>query len=279
DEPGTQLLGEAGDTEPLNHRILPMTVRAFAWQHLAIDSEQPLEAADWLSIPTQALRSVTTGAVHHDGVGELTALRERLTWYPHDVWLYLLAGAWQRIGQEEHLMPRAGYVGDELGAALIGSRLVRDVMSLCFLIEHQYAPYPKWFGSAFAQLPCAAALTPPLWRAQQAGDWQARMAALAKAYEHVARMHNALGLTEPLPERVAPFHGRPFQVIDGGRFAQALLARIADPTMARIAARRPIGGIDQWSDSTDLRSWHEWRPQVRAFYAQQDQPRFDKPNG
>jgi hypothetical protein len=35
-------------------------------------------------------------------------------------------------------MGRAGYVGDELGAALIGSRLVRDMMRLCFLMERQY---------------------------------------------------------------------------------------------------------------------------------------------
>jgi hypothetical protein len=46
-------------------------------------------------------------------------------------------------------MPRAGFVGDELGSALIGSRLVRDIMNLCFLLEKQYAPYPKWFGTAF----------------------------------------------------------------------------------------------------------------------------------
>ena len=37
----------------------------------------------------------------HDGAGELTRTRARLAWYPRDVWLYLLACQWQRIGQEE----------------------------------------------------------------------------------------------------------------------------------------------------------------------------------
>ena len=133
---------------------------------------------------------MTAGAVYHDGVGALTALRERLAWYPHDVWLYLLAAGWQRIGQEEHLMPRAGYAGDELGAALMGSRLVRDVISLCFLMEKQYAPYPKWFGTAFEQLDCAQALSPALWRAQRARTWQEREAALCEAFEFLARAHN-----------------------------------------------------------------------------------------
>ncbi|NTU80855.1 MAG: hypothetical protein HGA45_15995 [Chloroflexales bacterium] len=31
-------------------------------------------------------------------------------------------------------------------------------MGLCFLIERHYAPYPKWFGSAFQRLACAAEL-------------------------------------------------------------------------------------------------------------------------
>jgi hypothetical protein len=266
DEPGTLVLGTASDDGPQIHRVYPTTVREFAGHHLAIDIGRPLAAADWLSIPSQALRSVTAGAVHHDGVGELTALRERLAWYPHDVWLYLLASGWQRIGQEEHLMPRAGYVGDELGSAIMGSRLARDVMSLGFLIERQYAPYPKWFGSAFAQLQCAPALTPPLWRAQVATQWPERMAAIGEAYELLARMQNGLGLAEPLDERTHSFFSRPFQVIGGGRFSEALLARIADPEVRGIAARRPIGGVDQWSDSTDLRSWGGWRPRVRAFY-------------
>jgi len=80
------------------------------------------DAADWLTFPAQLLRTLTASAVYHDGVGELTALRARLAYYPRDVWLLLLAAGWRRIGQEEHLMPRAGYVDDELGSALIGAR-------------------------------------------------------------------------------------------------------------------------------------------------------------
>ncbi len=41
-------------------------------------------------------------------------------------------------------------IGDEVGSALIGSRLVRDIMRLCFLMEQTYAPYAKWFGECSA---------------------------------------------------------------------------------------------------------------------------------
>jgi hypothetical protein len=265
DEPGTRIM-QIVATGPVQHRVSPTTLRAFVWRQLSYDSAQPIVAADWLTFPAQKLREITAGTVHHDGVGELTALRARLAWYPRDVWLYLLAAGWQRIAQEEHLMPRAGHVGDELGSALIGSRLVRDIMSLCFLIERQYAPYPKWFGTAFKQLACATDLAPLLRSAQQADTWQARAAALCAAYEQLARAHNALGITEPLPATVSSFHNRPFQVIHGERFAEAIRAQIAEPDVQRIAARRLIGSIDQLSDSTDIRSDAAWRPLLRALY-------------
>jgi hypothetical protein len=265
DEPGTRIMCSV-PTGPVNHRVSATTLRAFVWEHLAYDIDQPIAAADWLTFPAQKLRAITAGPLHHDGIGELTALRERLAWYPRDVWLYLLAAGWQRIAQEEHLMPRAGHAGDELGSSLIGARLVRDIMGLCFLIERQYAPYPKWFGTAFKRLGCAGDLTPLLWRTQQAGSWQARAAALCAAYEQLARAHNALGITEPLPTTVSSFHSRPFTIIHGERFANALRAQIADPGVARIAARRLIGSIDQISDSTDIRSDAAWRPLLRTLY-------------
>lgn len=251
---------------PVNHRVVPMTLRMFFRAQLAYDIDHPPEAADWLTFPSQSLREVTAGAVHYDGVGELTELRNRLAWYPHDVWLYQLASNWQRIGQEEHLMPRAGFVGDELGAALIGSRLVRDVMNLCFLMEKQYAPYPKWFGTAFKQLRCSQHLCPLLWQAQQAATWQEREAALCQAYQWLAHMHNALSITERLPEAVTPFFGRPFRVINGSRFAQALIAQITDPAVKHVASRGLIGSIDQFSDSTDLRAGGDWRPALLQLY-------------
>jgi Domain of unknown function (DUF4037) len=49
-----------------------------------------------------------------------------------------------------------------MNLALIGARLVHDIMNLCFLLEKQYAPYPKWFGTAFQQLHSAKELGPLL---------------------------------------------------------------------------------------------------------------------
>ena len=137
------------------------TLRAYLQEHLDLDIDGGIEARDWLTLPEQRLRMVTAGAVYHDEVG-LQVLRDRLAYYPHDVWLYLMIAAWWRVHPEANLMGRAGFVGDELGSRVIAAQLVHDLMHLCFLLEKQYAPYSKWFGTAFSRLECASSLAPVL---------------------------------------------------------------------------------------------------------------------
>lgn len=255
----------ARDAGPVHHKVEVMTPRGFFLNYLAFDIEQELEPADWLTLPEQKLRTVAAGGVFHDEIG-LEDVRRRFSYYPEDVWLYQLASAWARVGQEEHLMGRAGSVGDEMGSALIGARLVRDLMRLCFLLERTYAPYPKWFGTAFRQLSCAAELSPHLQAALAAPTWQGRDQHLAAAYRLVAETHNRLGITDPLPAEPRYFFGRPFRVIELHGFARSTLALIEDERVRRIAARRPIGGIDLFSDSTDLVSHAAWRAALRRLY-------------
>jgi Domain of unknown function (DUF4037) len=261
---GVQLLQPIAQG-PVNHRVSTYTLRGFFAEYLGFDIDQPLEPADWLTFSEQRLRTITGGAVYHDDIG-LNSLRAQFSYYPHDVWLYLLAAAWARIGQEEHLMGRAGMVDDEVGSAVIGARLVRDVMRLCFLMERSYAPYPKWFGTAFKQLSCAQELWPVLQGALRSDTWQMRESYLVKAYESIAVRHNALKLTEPLPEQATPFYRRSFQVIALHGFADALLKRIEDPVVKRIAERPLIGSIDLLSDNTDFVSTPYWRSLARQLY-------------
>lgn len=261
-DPGNEVMSAEGT----RHRVTTTTVRAFARQQLGWDPADPLTPADWLSFPQQQLLSVTAGRVHADGVGELTALRHRLRWYPPDVWRYLLAAGWNRLGQEEHLMGRAGYAGDELGSAVIAGRLARDLMMLGYLGEQAYAPYPKWFGAGFGRLACARTLGPLLAEMLVAIDWPTRQDTYAQAAAVLLRRHNELGLAEPQDPRPRTFYGRPFWVIGGSRVAAALVAAVEDPDVRRLTTRRLIGGVDQWSDSTDLKA-PSWRPDVTRFYS------------
>jgi len=192
---------------------------------------------------------LTSGRVFHDGLGQLVPLRARLRYYPDDVWLYLLAAQWRRIGQEEAFMGRCGQVGDDLGSRLIAARLVRDLMRLCFQMERRYAPFVKWFGSAFAQLDCAADLVPTFRCVLEANSWEERQTHLSIAYEFVAKMHNSLGVTEPLSTKVTHFHRRPFLVIHADRFVDAIRAAIRSSEVLSLPEH--LGSIDQFVDSTD----------------------------
>ena len=159
DEAGVSVL-QPIESGPVEHKVEVTTLPRFLQERLGITSAQELDVLDWLTFSEQALLEVTAGALFHDGLGTLAEARDLLAYYPHDIWLYLLAAQWARISQQEPFVGRTGEVGDELGSALIAADLVQDVMRLGFLMERRYAPYSKWFGSAFAQLGCAARLTP-----------------------------------------------------------------------------------------------------------------------
>jgi hypothetical protein len=251
-------------SRPINHGVMVSTVQEFFEGYLNIDPYAELSATDWLLLPQQLLRTIASGRVLHDGLGELEPIRAKLHFYPRDVWLYLLAAQWQRISQDEPFMGRCGDVGDELGSRLVAARLVRDLMRLCFLIERAYIPYAKWFGTAFARLECAAELGPIFDRVLRAEDWKAREGHLSLAYAAVARMHNTLAITEPLPTQVSTFHDRPYLVIHSDRFVDAIRAAIADEEVRRLPAH--LGSIDQFVDSTDVleRSWRIAR--LRSMY-------------
>jgi hypothetical protein len=247
----TMLLADPGEG-PIRHRVEVHTVGGFCEGYLGFNPLDGMTAADWLSTPTQMLRTMIAGRVFHDGLNALTSLREKLAWYPDDVWRYVMAAQWGRIAQEEPFVGRCGSVGDEVGSRIVAGRLVRDVMRLCFLMERQYAPYSKWFGTAFGKLACGAELTPIIEAVLAAAEWQARETHLARLYERVAAMHNALGLTEVLATEISNFHDRPFRVIHADRFAEALRGRITDAEVLRLPPG--LGAVDQWVDSTDVLS-------------------------
>jgi hypothetical protein len=239
----------ATDSGPVNHGVVFLTVQCFFNSALNFDPTGNIRAIDWVSVPEYRLLMLTSGHVFHDGLGQLEPIRARLCYYPDDVWLYLLAAQWRRIAQEEAFMGRCGQVGDDLGSRLVAARLVHDLMRLCFLMARRYAPYIKWFGSAFAQLDCASDLLPIFTRVFEANSWQERQTHLTTAYEFVAKMHNTLGITEPLTTKVSQYHSRPFLVIHADRFVDAIRAGIKSEKVRALPEH--LGSIDQFIDSTD----------------------------
>ena len=233
------------------HGVELHTVAGWVRWRMGRDIGSPWTAADWLGLSEQVLLTATAGAVFRDDLGALAAMRDKLAYLPRDIWLYKLMSQWARIGEEHAFVGRAGDLGDDLGSRVIAARLVRDAMRLCFLVERRYAPYPKWFGTAFSRLQGAGLLAEPMGTALSADSWTERETALVECLRRLAVMQQARHIPGAVPPRVNPYYARPFAVINAEEIADGIRGAIDDPEIAALPA---IGGIDQFSDSTAILS-------------------------
>jgi hypothetical protein len=245
--PGERVRSMVYTDGPVAHRVTVTDVGAWSRAQLGFDARAGVGVLDWLATPGQRLAEVTGGAVYHDGIGELSAMRAALAWYPHDVWRYVLAGQWLRIGEEEAFVGRAAEAGDDTGSRVVAGRLVREVMRLSLLLGRRFPVYSKWLGTALGTLPEAAGIAAAGREALAAADAGQRQAALCEAYELAGAWQNRLGLAAPVEATRRPYFDRPYPVIGAGRFAEALLAGVRDPDVARLP---PVGAVDQFVDST-----------------------------
>ncbi len=139
---------------PIAHGITVYTIKSFFTGYLGFNPLEKITEMDWLIAPNQNLLTISVGKIFYDGLKELETIKEKLQWYPTDVWYYLLACQWRKIEQEEPFMARCGMVSDEVGSRLVAGRMINEIMKMCFLMEKRYYPYYKWFGTAFKELKC-----------------------------------------------------------------------------------------------------------------------------
>jgi hypothetical protein len=235
---------------PVHHLVEITTIGDYFRRYLGMDVRDGIGALDWLTFPEQRLLELTAGEVFHDPRGELARHRQKLSYYPSDIWLYKMACQWQKLFQQEAFVGRCAEVGDAVGMKIVTARLTRDIMKLCFLMERRYAPYDKWLGSAFAKLACGAEATPRIMSALEGRNHRSIERSLAELYVLLGEMHNALGVTDPLDTAPRHFFHRPYTVIRADRFTNALLGAIESTEVRNISVR--IGAIDQFADSTDF---------------------------
>ncbi|MFD6137961.1 DUF4037 domain-containing protein [Isoptericola sp. NPDC060257] len=228
----------------VRHRVEVASPRGFAVSRLGLDPTTDLDAVGWLALTGQSVLEVTAGDVFHDGPGELTAIRDRLAWYPHDVWLHVLAAEWARVGQELPFVGRTGVRGDDTGSRVLAARLAGALLRLGVLLERRWPPYPKWLGTAFAGTPSAVTAGPHLDRALAATTWQERDAALGAACDALHERQRELGLPALDGPATEPFFDRP------SRGLRALPELLRDA--AGDAVRGLPGAVEQWVDAVDV---------------------------
>jgi hypothetical protein len=247
---------EVGTLSGWLHQRMPELLIEPSWtrDHPPTDDGRALDNAGWLATPQQHLLQLTSGNVFRDDLGTLTRLRAELGWYPTDVWRWLIATQWQRIGITEPFLGRTMDAGDQRGARLIVSRLCRLIMEMAFLQERRYRPYDKWFGRAFTELEADKTLGPLIDDALAAPPLPSATSALSRALLSLADRHNQLAISEAVKPKIDDFQVmindavRPFPVLNTSELINATLQAISDRQLRDLPR---IGSIDQLTEADD----------------------------
>jgi len=230
DDIGVQLLQRV-QVRPINHRVEFFTIASFfrKWLNGYDPTAGEPSAEQWGSFPQQALFAIRKGSLFRDDLG-IEKVRESLSFYPKWLWLEKLAQEWSAIGEEEAFVGRCGDLGDELGSRLIACRIVDHLMRIVFLLEKEYFPYSKWFGTAFSKLTPAPTLTPLLQGVIRADKWKEREHFLSKIYIEVMELQYTVDEILKIEPKVSNFYDRPFLVPHAEEIAQVIRQRQKGPT-------------------------------------------------
>ena len=122
-----------------------------------------LTAAQWLTIPEEALGEAVNGELYFDHLGEVSRIRASLAQYPEDVRLKRLAGQLLLMAQAgQYNYGRCLRHGETAAAQLAAHEFVKSALSAIFLLNKRYQPYYKWGFRALRALPKLGYLASPL---------------------------------------------------------------------------------------------------------------------
>ncbi len=242
--------------------IFIMTAEEFLREQLGTADLDALTWADWLSFSEHRLLSLQAGELFHDGLNLRESLH-KLKFYPQDVKLWLIASCWDSIASEEAFMRRCADCGDEIGSLLVCGRICERLMRLCFLYEEQFAPYSKWFGTAFSQLNVPQELEDSIAAALHSRNGAEREEQLLRALVVTAKLHNRSGLTGPVEACIRSYFGREIKVIFAENFAEACLKQLADSPLRNVpltGSFSQLAGLSNYSDELCRRE------QIKEFF-------------
>ncbi|MBE6770440.1 MAG: DUF4037 domain-containing protein [Ruminococcaceae bacterium] len=104
-----------------------------------------LTLGDWLTLPENSLFEATNGEIFFDNPGEITKIREKLSYFPSDIRLKKLAGHLLLMGQAgQYNYSRCISRGDTAAAQLAVIEFAKSAMNVSFLFHKKYMPYYKW---------------------------------------------------------------------------------------------------------------------------------------
>jgi len=247
---------------PVSPLIFIQTFEDFLSGYLGTAGLDNLSDADWLSFSEHRLLALTSGRIFTDGL-DLRRSLDKLHFYPEDVRLYLIASNWSLIAEEQAFVRRCFDVGDDLGSSLVCGRIADRLMRLAFLYCGKYAPYSKWFGTAFARLPINDKIKSAIREAVAAADITQREDNIVMAQKLMADLHNAFGLTDYVDVHIETYFERKIKVIYADKIADAVLKRISDAPCGHYPL---IGSLSGAANFTNIFDNPACRENVKSMY-------------
>lgn len=247
---------------PVSPLIFIHTPEEYLTDYLGTASLHHLSAADWLSFSEHRLLALSCAEFYKDDLHMAESL-SLLQSYPKEVRMYLIASNWSLLAEEQAFVKRCSVVGDEMGSILVCGRIAERLMRLCFLYCSQYAPYSKWFGTAFERLPVDASIKNTIHAALTASDISARETHIALAQKLVADLHNSLSLTEFVEAEVQSYFGRDIQVIYADNFAAAAEKELAGTELEGLPL---IGTLSEVANFTVFSDDPQYRTKIKKLY-------------
>jgi len=235
------------------------TVNDFIYEYLGMI---PSSNVDWLSLSEHRLLGFTSGKLFIDMLN-VSDIRKNLSFYPHDVKMYLIASQWALIAEEQAFVKRCGDCNDEIGSKIICSRIVERLMRLCFLYKDKFAPYSKWFGTGFNHLEINKDIKKEIITALSANSIIAREKHLVKAQMLVAQAHNESCVTESINIQVAKYYDRDIDVIYADKIAEKVRDSIKDIRMKQYPL---IGSLSQVGNFVELSDNPKYSNRIKQLY-------------
>lgn len=237
----------------------------------------PQNDLEWLPISEQRLLEFTGGAIFSDPVGEITACRTALAYYPDHVWKYRLSYLLETLGWSLDLVTLCGKRGDHLSMHLNAAATAGRIMRLAFYLNRRYCPgSPKWLHREFSKLAVVAGdIEPFLQAAFQSAD-HVEIAghfdrALERAYVELKTLQGLPELPSDPPRR--EYRGSP--CIDTQQVSQIILDAIPGPLGERRIHGAPYGAMDQWVTNEDVLLSPEHMKSLLPLYDAKESQRDD----
>lgn len=236
------------------------TFEEFFEHYIGFPLDGTPDFADWLSFSEHRLLALSRADFYRDNL----AISERLkpyAAYPEDVRIWLMASQWSLIAEEQAFPGRCAMIGDVLGSRLAIARMVSRMMRIAFLCAEEYAPYSKWFGTAFSRLPLPLGLAESLSDAMTAHKFPDREQALIRALLLTAELQNqTIFGAELTAER---YFGRSMLVVHSENMADSLVKKLGNSPLAKLPL---CGGLSELENLTSLWDDPKNRPAAAAFY-------------